>query len=310
MFDNKGKLEKRRVEVLSTIAGEQIHVELMASRPRGTDDPIDTNLRVKIEEKLKAIEDAAKEATTASLLDDLSDDAELWGAYRGYLCPKGEVLREGELALSILSEWGIPKSITDPLRKTLGEDLKKDAPVARAALHQILEEKDDWSAYTNKYESTMEGYARWLFGGSIVLPIAALLCLYWTCRFLPLLEFGLLCAGVAGSCVSVMARMPEFEVRLSNELDAYLRRIWLRIGIGVAATVIGCAFLAWGLIPISVQGQTFVSVLSFCTGSHPTIFNLLILTGVPMLFGFSERALIWAEHRLFEDSSSKGHRPA
>ncbi len=37
-----------------------------------------------------------------------------------------------------------------------------------------------------------------------------------------------------------MAKLPELEVSLSRELDAYGRRVLSRVGVGVAASLIGC----------------------------------------------------------------------
>jgi hypothetical protein len=62
-----------------------------------------------------------------------------------------------------------------------------------------------------------------------------------------------------------MAKMPMLDVSLSGELEAYGRRILSRIGVGVIGSLIGCALLAWGLFPISIQNQTFADVLNACT---------------------------------------------
>lgn len=75
-----------------------------------------------------------------------------------------------------------------------------------------------------------------------------------------MLLLGLLCAGAAGSFVSVMAKMPALDVTLSGELEAYGRRILSRIGIGIVASLIGCALLA--VLPISIQNQSFADALS------------------------------------------------
>jgi hypothetical protein len=147
----------------------------------------------------------------------------------------------------------------------------------------------------------MKSYTRWLFGATIVLPVLAILAFHCPLTFLG----GLLCAGAAGSCVSVMAKMPLLDVSLSGELEAYSRRILSRIGVGVIASLIGCALLGWGLLPISIQNQTFADLLNTCTASPTTScteLKTLILLGVPMLFGFSERALTSFELKVFGNS--------
>jgi hypothetical protein len=95
-----------------------------------------------------------------------------------------------------------------------------------------------------------------------------------------LLLFGLLCAGAAGSCVSVMAKMPALDVSLSGELDAYGRRILSRIGVGVVASLIGSASLAW--LPLSVQNQTFADGLNACATSSAPGNKTLIVLGVTL----------------------------
>jgi hypothetical protein len=295
------KLEKRRVEALSTITGERLHVELMAQRPRGVDDPLDIALFEKLLKCLTDIEESARQATHLGTLDDLSDDAELHGTFRGYLCPVGEIEDEGLMAIALMEEWGVPKSETRKLRESLGQKLKKDPEDARGALRSLLEERGSWSDYTDDYEASMKRYTYGLFAAVIALPSLAVIAFHYAFLYSPLLFGGLFCAGAAGSCVSVMAKMPELDVRLSSELDAYGRRVLSRIGVGLAASLIGCALLGWGLLPISLQGQTFREVLNSCTTSAQscTGTQALILVGVPMLLGFSERALTSFEQRIF-----------
>jgi hypothetical protein len=106
-----------------------------------------------------------------------------------------------------------------------------------------------------------------------------------------------------------MSKMPLLEVSLSGELDAYGRRILSRVGTGVGASVIGCALLGWGILPISVQNQTFADLLNACTASPApscSALKTVILLGIPMLFGFSERALTSFDQRVFGEP--KGRR--
>ena len=96
--------------------------------------------------------------------------------------------------------------------------------------------------------------------------------------------------------------MPVFEVGPSGELEAYQRRILSRIGLGVIGSLIGCGLLGWGALPIAIQGRTFGDVLNAYT-LYPAIPravpDILILFAVPMLFGFSERALTSFEQQVF-----------
>ncbi len=303
------KLEKRREEALSFIEGERLAVERMAQRPRSADDAPDSMLLDKVRTRLAEIKDKAEKSARTDDLDDLMDDAEKQGQFRGYLCPREEIWVEGSLAIALMEEWGVPKTAVASLRNLVDKPLKgreEDPQAARSALRAIFEERDSWSDYTSDYEDEMKRFTKWLFWLTIVLLLLAIL----TLRFPLTISLGLLLAGAAGSCVSVMAKMPVLEVSLSGELDSYERRILSRIGVGIIASLIGCGLLAWGLISISIQGQTFASILEACSTpcatSLPmscTTLRTLILLAVPALFGFSERALTWFEQRVFGKSS-------
>ncbi len=302
-WHKKWKLEKRRLEAISTITGERLYVELMAQRPRRTDDTIDSALLDKVLKRLMELEDSAKQATHANALDDISDDAELQGAFRAYFCPAAEIQGEGNLVIDLIEEWGVPKSAIRQLRDSLGKKLgNTDNPQdARGALRALFEERDSWSDYTDDYENTMRNYTYWLLGATIILPSLAVIAFHLASRFSPLIFFGLLFAGGEGGCASVMAKMPALDVSLSGELDAYRRRVFSRVGIGAVASLIACALLAWGLFPISIQNQTFADGLNACSASSATCTGVatLILLGVPMLLGFSERTLTSFENRFF-----------
>jgi hypothetical protein len=300
------KLDKRRIEALSEIVGSRLHVELMAQRPRKADDGLNVALLETVTTKLKEIEGSAKQATSADDLDDLSDDAEAQEQFSAYLCPASEVQDEGNLTFDLIEVWGVPKSETKKLRDNLGKKIDSaEADVARSALFQLYGERAEWDEYIDEYEDTMQSLAWKLFCAIIALPLAAVLAIHFAYRFSPLLFSGLFFASAAGACASVMAKMPALDLSLSGELSAYRRLIFSRIGIGVVASLIGCALLAWGLFPISIQNRTFADDLSACTTSTATCTGVatLVLIGVPMLFGFSERALTSFEQRVFGNST-------
>ena len=85
------KLEKRRVEAISEIIGERLDVEAMALRSRSANDIIDAELLGKVLKLITEIEASAKQAVHIDDLDDLIDDAEQQGQFRGYLCPVAEI---------------------------------------------------------------------------------------------------------------------------------------------------------------------------------------------------------------------------
>jgi hypothetical protein len=304
----KSKLEKRRVEALSEIIGSRLRVEMMAQRPRRADDALNSALLESVLKKLREIEENAKQATNADDLDDFTDDAELQEQFSSYLCPASEIQDEGNLTIDLIEVWGVPKAEIKKLRESFGKKLENaetDPGMARGALYHLFQERDAWDDYKDDYEDVMQGYTWKLFVATIALPFGAVLAFHFASRFSPLIVFGLLFAGGAGSCASVMAKMPALDVSLHGELDAYRRRVFSRIGIGAVASLIACALLAWGLFPISIQNQTLADGLNSCSTSSAacTGITTLILLGVPMLLGFSERTLTSFERRFFGSSN-------
>ena len=260
------------------------------------DTPDDTLVR-NVLERLAEIEQRANQEKDIDELDELEKDANQQGQLRAYICPSAEITDEGNLSIDLIEEWTVPKTVITKLRGSLGEKLKRadtDPDVARGALRAIFEQHNSWDHYVDEYDEKMLRYTLWMFWASALLLLLSIAVFSFSSYFRPLFFVGLLFAGGTGSCVSVMAKMPELEVGPSGELEALLRRIFSRIGVGVIASLIGCALLGWGLFPVSFQGQTFADMLKVCTASPATSctgIETLILLCVPMLFGFSERAL-------------------
>lgn len=98
---------------------------------------------------------------------------------------------------------------------------------------------------------------------------------------------------------------------MSSELAVYRRQIYARICTGLAASLIGCAALAWGVVAISFQNRTFGEVLAACGGGEPcTAANIVILTGIPMFLGFSKQVLTSFEGLLAGSSRVRRRRPS
>ena len=87
--------------------------------------------------------------------------------------------------------------------------------------------------------------------------------------------------------------MPLLRVVLSGELETYERLVLSRVSVGIVASLIGSGLLGWGIITIAIGNQSFQDMVNSCsTGSAPcATLKMLVLLSVPMLFGFSERAL-------------------
>ena len=113
-------------------------------------------------------------------------------------------------------------------------------------------------------------------------------CLCWCCR---------------GMCERPLQTTPA---------DGVLRQqIYARICTGLAASLIGCALLAWGVLAISFKNQTFADVLAVCgSGESCPATNVVILTGVPMLLGFSEQALTSFEGLFAGSARERRRRPS
>ena len=261
------RLKKRRIRTLSGILAEQMNFENMAQRAERGGAISDDRFLLTVREKLAEIRQKAGNETDLDELDSLVEDAEAQGQLRAYVCPLADIQIEGTLAINLIAEWNVPIAIITELRNSLGKsliDVNQDLEFARAALRAIFAESDLWSRYTDDYEATMKKYTLWLGGFALILPIIAAMIYMWMTH---LVILGLMCAGAAGSCVSVMAKMPLLHVSPSGELVAFLRRIVSRIGAGVAASLIGTAFLGWGLLPLSIQNLTFAQALNDCATS-------------------------------------------
>lgn len=154
----------------------------------------------------------------------------------------------------------------------------------------------------------MRRYTLWMFGAAFALLVIAGTSFYFAHHFPVLVWLGLITAGAAGSSASVLAKMPSLDLSLSGELDAYGRRIWSRITVGTIGSIIGIAFLGWGIVPVAIKDQTFTDALGSCSafGIAPCpMTKILIVLGVAMLFGFSERTLASFELRVFGSRSNK-----
>jgi hypothetical protein len=307
------RLKKRRTRTLSGILMEQINFDNMVQRAERAGDTPNEKFLSTVREKLAEIRQKAENENNLDELDSLVEDAEAQAQLRAYVCPPADIQIEGRLAIDLIAEWKVPTSVIAELRNSLGKSLvnaNKDSESARASLRAIFAELDSWSRYTDDCEDVLKKYTLWLGGFTLILPIIAATIYMWRPY---LVIIGLICAGAAGSCASVMAKMPLLHVSLSGDLTAFLRRIVSRIGAGIAASLIGTALLGWGLLPLSIQNLTFAEALNDCTASPATSctgVKTLVLLGIPMLLGFSERALTWGEQQIFGHARDRQGRPS
>src|SRR5215471_2467960 len=131
------KLEKRRREAISFIGRERKSFEVMVQRAQRAGDVPDPEFVTHILSRLNDIEHSAATVTNADELDDLETDAEQQAELRAYICPHGEIEDEASLAIDLIQEWHVPRTVIAKLRDTLGQKVKgadKDLEGARSAL--------------------------------------------------------------------------------------------------------------------------------------------------------------------------------
>jgi hypothetical protein len=306
MFESKQtKLEKQRQNTLSGIQTERWMLISMLTRAEVAGEPPNAEeLMTEPLTRLKALEERAKNTTKIDDFDDIDAEAEEWGTFKAYICPVTEIEHEGNVSINLMEEWAVPKSRVEWMRTSLGSRLTDSNPQsARGALKMILMEENSWSDYTNEYEDTMKGYTYWLSGATGVLIVLAFVGLRYRLIVPPLTFLGmLLCSGAAGSCVSVILKLPLLDVSLSGELEAYGRRILSRVVTGTVASLVGCSLFA--VLMVSVQNLAFADVITVCTSQDVascTIVKQLILLTLPILLGFSERTLTSVERKVLGD---------
>ena len=261
------KLEARRREVIADIRGERLAFETMQQRAQIAGETPDNSFVQSVLTRLMDYEQRANTEVHIDELDDLVDDAEEQGQLRAYMCPLAEIRVEAGLSIDRMEEWNVPKAVISKWRASVSDNFE-------------------------------------IFVAIIVCPLLAVGAVRFAPSYFSLIV--ILLAGVTGSCVSVMAKMPMLEVSSSGELESYERRVWTRIGVGVIAGVIGCALLGWGLLPIVIHDKPFSDVLNACMGSQAapcTGLNTLIILCIPMLFGFGERALVSFEQQFLSGKS-------
>jgi hypothetical protein len=311
MFGKQRKLEKRKLETLSSVHTEHWMLVSMLTRAEVAGEPQNTEeLMTEPITRLLALEERAKNTTKIDDFGDIESEAEEWGTFKAYICPVTEIEHEGKLSINLMEEWGVPKSRVEWMRAQFSSKLSDPSPqVARSALKMILMEENSWSDYTNHYEERMQKSTYWLSGVTVALIVAALFTLRYRLHFMPLVFLCiLLCGGAAGSCVSVMMKLPMLDVALSSEMDAYARRILIRVATGTVASLVGCALFA--VLMVSIDKLGFADIVTACTSpdigpcsaESCTIVKQLVLLALPILLGFSERTLTSVERKVLGEN--------
>jgi hypothetical protein len=247
---------------------------------------------------------------------NLVDSAEELSRLRAYVLPKQEILIEGRLRLGDMTDWSVPGNVTDRLAlETIPLLSSTDETVARAALRTLYENYDYWDWYTDVHSTSMRLAAAILLALLLLSLTSAVILLHFAHPY-----SGLFCAGAAGAFLSVVAKLPP--VMSYGETNAYFHRILSRVGVGIAASMIGSGLLASDIISVRLPDEKF-TVSQMIDGQDivtrpgsprdvalqapvpespddrrfpPRV--VLLLVALAMIFGFSERALSTFEDKI------------
>lgn len=270
------------------------------------------------------IESELNEAKTSSQINGLKCRANELSRLKAYVCPPGEIVLSGKIALSTMEAWSVPQSALESLKNESNAPLSNaDLNTARGALYTVLKEYDSWDTYIDDYNADMRRVT-YLLAGLFLLSLVGII---WSLNY-DVMLLSLLFAGAGGALVSVVSKVPTLNVY--GDDAPYMRGIWKRVCMGLAASVIGIGFLASGFITVTIPNAVSLhEMIKTCTrlpmlenaaasksevASESTqiaavkprevtaaceTWEKLILVALVMLFGFSERALTSFEERVF-----------
>ena len=186
-------------------------------------------------------------------LDTLVERAEELERLRAYVIPKEEIVVEGRSRLLDMSEWSVPGVVVEKLSIEVMPLLaSSDEKTARGALRTLYESYDYWDFYIEDHALTMRSIAKRMLALLLLFLTGAVVMLHWGHVYV-----GVLCAGTAGALLSVVAKLPP--VMGYGATNAYNYRILSRIGVGIAASLIGMGLLASDVISIQLPGNVSVA---------------------------------------------------
>ncbi len=267
---------------------------MSASASSATYDP---KLVADILARFNQLEKDLSQAESQTQIEKLVQLSDSLAGNRAYVCPTNEIEIRGLSALHAMEEWGVPSSALESLKKDVVPRLSNlaDLNAARGALSALFAECDSWSRYIDDYDEDMQNLAYRL---SFLIGVTLLGAIFLISS--GLVVWGLLLAGTCGAFVSVISKMPTLDVSGGNAAP-YLRGVWRRVCMGLAASVIGSGFIVSGIITIDLPHVgTLPSIIEACAQLDCKTGNLLILVAFAMLFGFSERALTSFEEKVFQ----------
>jgi len=158
-------------------------------------------------------------------------------------------------------------------------------------LNKLYAFYDAWSDHVANYERWATRTA-WVLG--VLLIIAAVCCLKTIVSLQPV--HGFMLAGLMGALLSVLGKFPPMLGW--GQWASYTPRMIGRITTGIATTLAGGALLTLDVIQIG--SMKFESLFE-----HPSTKGMLLLIGLGIVFGFTERALVQFQEMVFKPEKEK-----
>jgi len=250
--------------------------------------------------RFEALERELLEATTEDAQDNILERAEEVEQSRAYIQPEAELVAESTTLIADMADWGVPKPVLQAITndqlnviKSAGADLHKK----RAALNKLYQYYDAWEAHVRDYESWATR-TTWFLGALLIATAAGCVCAVYQTE--PLVGFAL--AGLAGAMLSVLHKFPPMLGW--GQWASYTPRMLGRITTGVVTSLAGGALLSTDVIRVGHEDFK----LLFET---PDTMKMLLLVGLGIVFGFSERAFVQFQNLVFtpKDETSKDETP-
>ena len=215
MFEKRKqrKFETERADTLSEIHDERSEFESMLQRARVVGENPKDNFVSEVFAQFDKLAEWAQKTNSSEELNSASYDADLQGQLRAYICPSNEVEDEGRVFIEEMEEWNVPAPVLERLSGSLLPTLKKQSDSAtkeqsltnaRSALHSIYAAHDSWDRYTLRHEEKMKLFSIVLAAATLVLISASVFAFRF--HYTTTLFAGLVCAGAAGGCVSVVSK--------------------------------------------------------------------------------------------------------
>jgi hypothetical protein len=291
----KSSLDAERRKVLNEVDDAKATVENAIRLSVALGEPLNESLQEYVSNIVAQLDNlraqAADPKATEDELDAISDRVKELVRARAYIMPSVEIKPETDMMVDDLRSLGLPADVLAYQKKLADQVTTGAAPPNRAAFKELLEDYDYWDDYTDWYFARVRKLAFGLCGFSAVCTLAAILLCWYDLRF-PCFLF----AGIAGTGVSILLKMPSMSVY--GEAASLGFRIAGRYAAGTAGTLAGYGLLVLGAIHVSA-GDLSGNVLDPCGPLDCWQKTAAIVIAIGLLLGFSERALASFEGIVF-----------